>query len=213
MQDLLLRTTTKFCLCVLPEKCWKKYCQLYRKADYDLSNLIVSWCLANVRDCEDKEKYIYLSCHNRLQETNNNSIVFPYYGRCPNVKAGANFLKSLQEMPQFVCTCCHHILSHKTVKPFKIGEYDMNNDIVQKCLSHCYKMTLQKSIPCKTHVKTVNNEWPTVEDRISETHNVYAMSEFICIGCRNSLWQKKPKMPDQACENGLNMICHKSWTA
>ena len=73
--------------------------------------------------------------------------MLPHYGRYPNVKAGANFLKSLQEMPQFVCTSCHCILFQKTVKPFKTGEYDMNNDIVQKCLSHCYRITLQKSVP------------------------------------------------------------------
>ena len=90
-------------------------------------------------------------------------------------------------MPQFVCTCCHCILFDKTVKPFKIGEYDMNNDIVQKCLSHCYRMTLQKSVPGEKNVETVNNEWSTVEDRISETDNAYTMSEFICIWCRNSL--------------------------
>ena len=82
----------------------KSMCELYRKADYDFSNLIVSRCLANVRDFEDKEKYICLSYHKRLKETNNNNIMLPYYGRYPNVKAGANFLKSLQEMPQFVCT-------------------------------------------------------------------------------------------------------------
>ena len=157
------------------------------QADYDLSNFIVSQCLANVRDCEDEEKYIYLSCHKRLQETNDNNIVLPYYGRYLNVKVSANFLKSLQEMPQFMCTCCHHILFHKTVKPFKIGEYDMKNGIVQKCLSHHYRMTLQKSVPGETHVEIVNNEWPSVEDSISEIHNVYTMSEFICIQCRNSL--------------------------
>ena len=53
-------------------------------------------------------------------------------------------------------------------------------------------------------METVNNEWPSVE-KISETHNVYTMSEFICIWCRNSLQQKKPKMPDQACANGLKL--------
>ena len=54
-------------------------------------------------------------------------------------------------------------------------------------------------------METVNNEWPSVEDRISETHNVYTMSEFVCIWCRNSLWQKKPKMPDQAWVIGLKL--------
>ena len=28
-------------------------------------------------------------------------------------------------------------------------------------------------------------------------------NEFICIHCRNCLRQKKPKIPDQACANGL----------
>ena len=63
----------------------------------------------------------------------------------------------------------------------------MNNDIMQKCLSRCYRMTLQKSFPGKKSVETVNNEWPTIEDRISEADNAYTMSEFICIRCRNSL--------------------------
>ena len=111
-------------------------CQLYMKADYDFSTFVISRCLPHVRDCEHEEKYICLSCHKRLQETNNDNIVLPYYGRYPNVKAGTNFLKSLQEMPRFVCTCCHSILFNKTVKPVNIREYDMNNDIVQKCFCH-----------------------------------------------------------------------------
>ena len=127
----------------------KSMCQLYTKADYDFSNFVVSQCLPHVRDCEDEQKYICLSCHKRLTETNNDNIMLPYHGRYPNVKAGTNFLKSLQEMPQFVCTCCHRMLFNKTVKPFNIREYDMNNDIIQKCLSHHYRMTLQKSVPAK----------------------------------------------------------------
>ena len=66
-------------------------------------------------------------------------------------------------------------------------------------------MTLQKSVPAKQSVETVDNEWPTVEDRISETDNAYIVSEFICIWCRNLLWQKKPKMPAEACANGLKL--------
>ena len=31
------------------------------------------------------------------------------------------------------------------------------------------------------------------------------MNEYICIRCRNSLRQKNPKMPDQACANGLQL--------
>ena len=109
----------------------KSIYQLYIKADYDFSNFVVSRCLPHVRDCIDEQKYICLSCHKRLTEMNNDNIVLPYHGRYPHVKAGTNFLKSLQEMPKFVCTCCHCMLFSKTVKPFNIREYDMNNDIVQ----------------------------------------------------------------------------------
>ena len=131
MQHLLHTTTTKVCMCVLQNKCWEKYVSTLYES-YDFSSFVVSWCLPHVRDCEDEQKYICLSCHKRLKETNNDNIVLPYYGRYPNVKAGTNFLKSLQEMPQFVCTCCHRILFNKTIKPFSIREYYLNNDIVQK---------------------------------------------------------------------------------
>ena len=127
----------------------KSMCQLYMKADYDFSNFVVSQCLPHVGDCADEQKYIYLSCHTRITETNNDNIVLPYHGRYPHVKAGTNFLKSLQEMPEFVCTCCHCMVFSKTVKPFTIREYDMNNDIGQKCLSYHYRLTLQKSVPAK----------------------------------------------------------------
>ena len=38
-----------------------------------------------------------------------------------------------------------------------------------------------------------------------EDNDIYVMDEFICICCRNSLQQKETKMPDQACENGLQL--------
>ena len=38
-----------------------------------------------------------------------------------------------------------------------------------------------------------------------EHDDIYVMNEFICIHCRNSLGQKKTKMPDQACANGLQL--------
>ena len=35
--------------------------------------------------------------------------------------------------------------------------------------------------------------------------DVTYMKEFICFRCRQSLKQRKPKMPDQACANGLKL--------
>ena len=38
-----------------------------------------------------------------------------------------------------------------------------------------------------------------------EHDNIYIMDEFICIYCKNNSQQKNPKMPDQACANGLQL--------
>ena len=93
-------------MCVAAEVLRKVCVNFITKFDYDFSNFVVSRCLPHVRDCIDEQKYICLSCHKRLREMNNDNIVLPYHGRYPHVKAGTNFLKSLQEMPQCVCTCC-----------------------------------------------------------------------------------------------------------
>ena len=66
-----------------------------------------------------------------LIETSSENPVLLYYGEHLCVKAGANFLKALQEKPEFVCTCCHHMLFSKTVKPFKLTDFDVGNDTVQ----------------------------------------------------------------------------------
>ena len=36
-------------------------------------------------------------------------------------------------------------------------------------------------------------------------NGIYVMNEYICIRCRNSLQQKNPKLPDQACANSLQL--------
>ena len=56
----------------------------------------------------------------------------------------------------------------------------MDNNIVKKCLSYRYRMRL------KGNDQTL-------------------MEEFICIHCKISLQKKNPKMPDQACANGLQL--------
>ena len=49
------------------------------------------------------------------------------------------------------------------------------------------------------------HKWPQFLPDDMEHDNIYIMNEFICIHCRNNLRQKKPKMPDQACANGLQL--------
>ena len=60
------------------------------------------------------------------------------------------------------------------------------------------------------HTSHENDEMGThecqqfVQDDV-EHDDIYIIDEFICICCRNSLQQKNPKMPDQACANGLQL--------
>ena len=49
------------------------------------------------------------------------------------------------------------------------------------------------------------NNWPQFVQDDVEHYDIYVMNEFICIHCRNSLRQKKTKMLDQACANGLQL--------
>ena len=88
----------------------------------------------------------------------------------------------------------------------------MNNDIVQKYLSHHYRMTLQKSVPGEKNVETVNNEWPSVEDRISETHNVYTMSLYL-YRVEIHYNKRNQKSLTRHVQMVFHMIFHKSWTA
>ena len=80
--------------------------------------------------------------------------------RCVN--AGAKFLKALQEKPQYVCTCCHRLLFHKTVVPFHLQEYDMTNDTVQNSLSYRYRMKLNKTLTSQQHCQYMQHEWPHI---------------------------------------------------
>ena len=68
-------------------------------------------------------------CDKRLKETSNENPVVPYYAKYPNAVAGANFLKGLNERPEYVCTCCHCMLFHKTATVHK-------TETVKECLSH-----------------------------------------------------------------------------
>ena len=58
---------------------------------------------------------ICASCDKRLKVTSNENPVLQFYGMYPNAVAGANFLKALNQKPEYMCTCCHCMLFHKTV--------------------------------------------------------------------------------------------------
>ena len=52
---------------------------------------------------------------------------------------------------------------------------------------------------------STTDKWPQFVPDDVQHDKIYIMNEFICIYCRNSLRQKNPKIPDQACANGLQL--------
>ena len=163
-------------------------CKMYNKAGYDFTSFVVSQCLGHVSNpANNEDQYICASCDKRLQETSNENPVLPYYGKYPHAVAGANFLKALNQRPEYVCTCCHHLLFHKTVWLRHTTDYDMSDETVKECLSHRYVMKLHR------HTSHENDEIRTSKwQQFDVEHDdIYIMDEFICIHCRNSLWQKK----------------------
>ena len=114
----------------------KHVCKMYNKVDYDFTNFVVSQCLQHVSNSVHEEQYICSSCDKRLKETSDENPVVPYYAKYPNAVTGANFLKALNQRPEYVCTCCHCMLFHKTVQQFHMKDYDISNETVKECLSH-----------------------------------------------------------------------------
>ena len=115
-------------------------------------------------------------------------------------------MKSLQHKPEYVCTCCHHLLFKKTVKVFHVEKYDFTNSIVKKCLSYRYQMRILNNDDTTQTSQYIQHNWPQMMRYTTGTHNIYVyMDEYICIQCSTSLQCSKPKIPDQTCANNLNL--------
>ena len=126
------------CTCVCSNTdVMKDICKIYNKTGYDFRSFVVSQCLGHVsHHANNEDQYICTSCDKILKETSNENSVLPYYGKYLHVVAGANFLKGLHKRPEYVCTCCHHMLFHKTVQLFHTRQYDMGDETVKQWLSH-----------------------------------------------------------------------------
>ena len=136
----------------------KDICKIYNKAGYDFRSFVVSQCLGHVlHPANNEDQYICTSCDKRLKEKCNENPALPYYGKYPHAIEGANFLKALNRRPEYVCTCCHHMLFHKTVQLFHATQYDMSDETVKQCLSLQYVMKLHR------HTSQENDEMRTHE--------------------------------------------------
>ena len=65
-------------------------------------------------------------------------------------------------------------------------------------------MKLHRHTPDENDDMTTH-KWPQFVPDDVKQDDIYVMNEYICIWCRNSLQQQNPKMPDQACANGLQL--------
>ena len=135
--------------------------------------------------CKWRPIYICASCDKRLKETSNENAVLPYCGKYPHAVAGANFLKALNQWPEDVCTCCHHMLFHKMVQLFHTTHYDMSDETLKEGLPHCYLMRLH-SHTSHENDKIRTNKWPQFVADDMEHDDIY--------------------VPEQACVNGLYLM-------
>ena len=155
---------------------------------------------------DEHNSYICLSCDKALHNTSNKNPIVPYHVKNKCLISAANFMKSLQDKPEYVCTCCHCLLYKNTVKVFHAEKYDLTNSIVKKCLSYRYQMRIFNNGDTTQTKQYVQHDWPQMMRYTTGRHNSYEyMDEYICIRCSTSLQWSKPKMPDQACANNLNL--------
>ena len=55
-----------------------------------------------LRACINSANEVQYICDKRLKETSNENPVLPYYGKYPNAVAEANFLKALNQRPEYM---------------------------------------------------------------------------------------------------------------
>ena len=140
---------------------------------------------------DEHNSYICLSCDKALHNTSNENLIIPYHVKNKCVISGANFMKSLQEKPEYVCTCCHHLLFKNTVKVFNVEKYDLTNSIVKKCLSYRYGMRIFNNDDATQTSQYIQHDWPQMITNTTGIHNNYDQLIYIYIYIyiyMSSLW-------------------------
>ena len=107
----------------------------FRERNYNFDHEIVHRALFHTYHfcAPGRMKYICNTCHNNLsaKEPKMPRNAAAHLGK----RAGENFLKALQNKPEFVCTCCHQMLFRKTVVVFHKNKYDFGNTLVERAIS------------------------------------------------------------------------------
>ena len=122
-------------MCIVTDQSRNKYAKYITKKNYNFSYFVVSQCLQHLANSTQEVQYICMSCDKALKQTSDENPFVPYHARNANVVTGGKFLKALNQRPEYVYICCHHMLFCKTEQQFHITDFDMNNDTVKACLS------------------------------------------------------------------------------
>ena len=81
-------------------------------------------------DCNSADAsqlFICNVCKMCLLNTNNISPSVPIYSHNPIARSGAQFLKALQEKPEYICTCCHRMLFRRLVARFHMSQISLSH--------------------------------------------------------------------------------------
>ena len=106
--------------CVCCKRCVPLHkTEWYVSTDYDFSIFVVCALLSarpDERNSTDaSQMFICNVCKTCLSKTNNISAPVPIYSRHRIARSGAQFLKGLQEKPEYICTCCQSLLFRRSV--------------------------------------------------------------------------------------------------
>ena len=118
---------------------------LFDEANYDFKQYIVTKITQCAFSGVAAKSLICNQCHDTLKNSTDQAPIIPSKVRNPMLKSAFDFLKSVNDLPAYACTCCHRLLFRKTVKAFSLCDYDMDNPTVMKCLSHCVALCMDQA--------------------------------------------------------------------
>ena len=198
----------------------------FDSTNYDFGEYIVSRALASKhRLVHGEVEYICYVCDRNLATSENHTPKMPQKAFAHGcVIPGSKFLQAIREKPEFVCTCCHRWMFHRSVIQYNSSVYNMENDTVKQVLHDTchYPMDVQimkghrSAHQHPVHYGDSDSDLASDEDgAVEEIDNQYSQSshtayndeitykwyEYICLTCHRNLKKKMPKMPPQAYAN------------
>ena len=106
-------------VCVVTDICRNMYIKCITKEDYDFHKFCCITILTTCIQILYMKNNIYVHpCDKRLKETSDEN---PVVHIMLSIQMESQFLKALNQRPEYVCTCYHCMLFHKTVQQLSHG--------------------------------------------------------------------------------------------